>query len=108
MCWYEWRSPADSPVKIVRNQIGFLFINRRHRNCIKSAKTYPGADIGSDHNLKVRLKKIQQPTKTTRVDLDKLKNPESNTQLRLGINDKMCRLKHENDNPVFSHTKQAW
>ncbi|CAG4984092.1 unnamed protein product [Colias eurytheme] len=47
---YTWRSPADKTDKIVRNQIDYLLISKRHRNSIKSAKTYPGADIGSDHN----------------------------------------------------------
>ena len=25
-------------------------VNQQYRNCIKQARTYPGADIGSDHN----------------------------------------------------------
>ena len=41
-----WRSPGD----IYRNQIDFILINKRFRNAVKQARTYPGADVGSDHN----------------------------------------------------------
>ena len=57
-------------------------INQRFRNCIKLAKSLPGADINSDHNL-VKVKSESQtkkneedksqrttrprPTKTTRI-----------------------------------------
>ena len=28
----------------------YILVRKRHRNSIKQCKTYPGADIGSDHN----------------------------------------------------------
>ena len=43
---YTWRSQGD----ICRNQIDFILINKRFRNGVKQARTYPGADVGSDHN----------------------------------------------------------
>lgn len=61
---YTWRSPADKPGGIVRNQIDFILVNQRFRNSIISAKTYPGADVPSDHNalicvLRVKLRRSQ-------------------------------------------------
>ncbi|CAK1595298.1 unnamed protein product [Parnassius mnemosyne] len=47
---YTWSSPLHSLKKIVRNQIDYILINRRYRNSLTSVKTYPGADIGTDHN----------------------------------------------------------
>ena len=41
-----WKGPGD----ISRNQIDYIMINKRFRNCVKQARTYPGADINSDHN----------------------------------------------------------
>ena len=43
-------------------------INTRFRNSVKQAKTYPGADIGSDHNsvvatVKINLKKDKGESK---------------------------------------------
>ena len=29
--------------------IDYILVRKRFRNCIKQCKTYPGADIGSDH-----------------------------------------------------------
>ena len=43
---YTWKSPGD----ISRNQIDYIMINQRFKNCVKQARTYPGADINSDHN----------------------------------------------------------
>lgn len=34
----------------MRNQTDFVLIKQRHHNSNLSAKTYPGADIGSDHH----------------------------------------------------------
>ena len=28
-----------------------MLVNQRHRNAVRSRKTYPGADCNSDHNL---------------------------------------------------------
>ncbi|XP_030761955.1 craniofacial development protein 2-like [Sitophilus oryzae] len=58
---YTWRSPQDNGIRIVRNQIDFILINQRFRSSVKSAKTFPGADINSDHNpvvanIKLKLK----------------------------------------------------
>ena len=54
---YTWKSPGD----IRRNQIDFILIRERFKNCIKCVKIYPGADIDSDHNpvfaeLEIKLK----------------------------------------------------
>ena len=58
-CW-TWKSPGDQ----VRNQIDYTTICKRFRNAVTQAKSYPGADCGSDHipvifNLQVKLKKIK-------------------------------------------------
>lgn len=58
---YTWKSP--SPGNTVRNQIDYILINNRYKNSIIATKTYPGADINSDHNpviakLNVKMKKI--------------------------------------------------
>ena len=42
---YTWKSPGD----ICRNQIDYILIRNRYKNSVKQVKTYPGADIGSDH-----------------------------------------------------------
>ena len=51
----------------------------RWRNCIQSAKTRPGADWGSDHELLMakvilKLKKVGKTTIPFRYDLNKIPN----------------------------------
>ena len=44
---YTWTSPDGRH----RNQIDYFLCNQRWRSSIQSAKTRPGADYGSDHEL---------------------------------------------------------
>ena len=47
---YTWKSPGD----VRRNQIDYIMINQTFRKAIRQVKTYPGADINSDHNQYVK------------------------------------------------------
>ena len=72
---YTWKSPED----ISRNQIDYIMISQRFKNCVKQARTYPGADINSDHNLvtwkfKVKLKKIKRNQAQSQIDYNLLKD----------------------------------
>jgi len=61
---YTWTSPDGQH----RNQIDYILCSQRWRNSIQSAKTRPGADYGSYHELliaKFRLK-FKEVGKTTR------------------------------------------
>ena len=74
---YTWKKPGDTG----RYQIDFIMVRHRFRNQVLNCKTYPGADIDSDHNLlvmncRLKLKKLQKGRKVRRWNLDKLKDPE--------------------------------
>ena len=74
-----WHSPGGR----THNQIDFILVPKRLKSSNNMAKTrsYPGADIGSDHemvllNFKMKLKKNRDADKTTaRFNLEKLKDP---------------------------------
>ena len=58
-----------------RNQIDYILCSQRWRSSIQSAKTRPGADCGSDHELlitkfRLKLKKVGKTTRTFRYDLN--------------------------------------
>lgn len=87
---YTWKSPADKPGNIVRNQIDFILISERFRNSMTSVKTYPGADVPSDHNplvgqLKTKLKKTRPQRKSKKYDIEKLKNPEIQEKVKSAL-----------------------
>ena len=57
------------------NQIDYILCSRRWRSSIQSAKTRPGADCGSDHELligkfRLKLKKVGKTTRPLRYDLN--------------------------------------
>ena len=70
---YTWTSPAGQ----YRNQIDYIFCSQRWRSSIQSAKTRPGADCGSDHELliakfRLTLKKVEKTNKSFRYDLNQI------------------------------------
>ena len=70
---YTWTSPNGQN----RNQIDYILCSQRWRSSIQSAKTRPGADCGSDHELliakfRLKLKKVVKTTRPFRYDLNHL------------------------------------
>ena len=65
---YTWKSPGDISI----NQIDYIMFNERFRNCIKQAKTYPGADMNFDHNPVVV--KCDKNKRTARVEPSQRRN----------------------------------
>ena len=60
-----------------QNQIDYILCSQRLRNSIQSAKTRPGADCGSDHELlitkfRLKLKKAWKTTRPFRYDLNQI------------------------------------
>ncbi|CAG5122788.1 unnamed protein product [Candidula unifasciata] len=88
---FTWKSPGD----INRNQIDYVMIRDRFKNNIKKAKTYPGADINSDHNpvvIKIQIKLKNTGIRTQRsphIDISALKQPEISQQYLVGVKKKI-------------------
>ena len=69
----SWTSPDGQH----RNQIDYILCSQRWRSSIQSAKTRPGADCGSDHELliakfRLKLKKVGKTTRSFRYDLNQI------------------------------------
>src|SRR5574341_431791 len=70
---YTWTSPDGQH----RKQIDYILYSQRWRSSIQSAKTRPGTDCGSDHELliakfRLKLKKIGKTTRPFRYDLTQI------------------------------------
>ena len=66
---YTWTSPDGQH----QNQIDYILYSQRRKSSIQSAKTRPGADCGSDHELliaKFRLKLKKEGKTTTPFNYD--------------------------------------
>ena len=70
---YIWTSPDGQH----RNQIDYILCSQRWRSSIQSARTRPGADCGSDHELfiakfRLKSKKVGKTTRPFRHDLNQI------------------------------------
>ena len=70
---YTWTSPDGQ----YRNQTDYILCSQRWRSSIQSAKTRPGADCGSDHELliakfRLKLKRVGITTIPFRYDLNQI------------------------------------
>ncbi|XP_055259534.1 ubiquitin-conjugating enzyme E2 U isoform X1 [Moschus berezovskii] len=70
---YTWTSPDGHH----QNQTDYILCSQRWRSSIQSAKTRPGADCGSDHELliakfRLKLKKVGKTTRPFRYDLNQI------------------------------------
>ena len=68
---YTWTSPNGQ----YQNQIAYIICSQRWRSSIQSAKTRPGTDYDSDHELhiaksRLKLKKVEESTRPFRFDLN--------------------------------------
>ena len=60
-----------------RNQTDYILCSQRWRSSIQSAKTRPGVDCGSDHELliakfRLKVKKVGKTTRPFRYDLNQI------------------------------------
>lgn len=95
---YTWKAPGDSNNNIKRNQIDYILMDKRYRNGIKGVKTYPGADIGSDHNpvigtLEIRLKKVKR-NRILRPNFKLLQNTDTREKVAEVLNSQLNNAAH--------------
>uniref|UniRef100_A0A8D9E3Z3 Craniofacial development protein 2 n=1 Tax=Cacopsylla melanoneura TaxID=428564 RepID=A0A8D9E3Z3_9HEMI len=92
---YTWIRPGNTG----KFQIDYILIRRVHLKHVLQCKTYPGADINSDHNLlflKTRLdskRKIVKTSNRMRYDLTKLQDNEHKENYQKVVNNKIKSLK---------------
>ena len=70
---YKWTPPNGQH----QNQIDYILCSQRWRSSIQSAKTRPGADCGSDHELliakfRLKLKIVGKTTRPFQYDLNQI------------------------------------
>ena len=70
---YTWTLPDGQH----QNQINYILCSQRWRSSLQSAKTRPGADCGSDHELliakfRLKLKRVGITTRPFRYDLNQI------------------------------------
>ena len=93
---WTWHSPIGKH----HNQIDYILVKKRFPSGVNIHRTrsFPGADIGSDHDLvmmtfQVRLKMARKPNQPRlRFDLEKLRNPDVACTFQATIGGKFAPL----------------
>ena len=93
---WTWHSPGGK----YHNQIDYILVKRRFKSSIKTAKTrsFPGADVGSDHELVMMTLKLRLNTakKNSNIrdkfNLEKLKSPEVANAFRSKVDERLFPL----------------
>jgi endonuclease/exonuclease/phosphatase family metal-dependent hydrolase len=72
---WTWESPDQK----THNKIDFIMISNKWKNCVNNSRSFPSADVGSDHqlviaNIRLRFKAKPKPNYPKRYDIFKLKN----------------------------------
>lgn len=100
-----------SPNQTTRNQIDYIRLPKSFRKDVKSAKTYPGADVGSDHNpvvieMKLKFRKKIKPKSAKRIDIRKVtKNPDT----RRKVAGEMAKaLRDQEDDVDVTQPREKW
>ncbi|GFS24592.1 craniofacial development protein 2-like, partial [Elysia marginata] len=106
---YTWKSPGD----VRRNQIDYMLKSSRFKNSAINCRTYPGADIGSDHNpvIMQMTVKLQIPhskqTKTVKYCTKLLQLPEEAEKYAVLVKNKFeCLYVEEAD--ATTDIDQQW
>jgi hypothetical protein len=94
------RATWHAPNGIVRNQIDYILISKRVASGVitNKTRTFPGADIGSDHDLvmmsmKLKLKKQQKKSNCRiKFDVDKLRDTDILSEFQANIRGKFAPL----------------
>ena len=101
---WTWHSPGDQ----YHNQIDYIMVPKRFQSGVNTTRTrsFPGADIGSDHNLvlmtfRLRLRKINK-TKFSRprYNLEKLEDPAIKEEFQTRIGGRFAPLSDLDENSM--------
>ena len=94
---YTWKSPAD----INNKESDYILISQIFRQNIKICRTYPGDDIGSNHNPVVARMKVKLKSSDTKAacnqqhDIDSLKIDRIRQEYNITVQNKYQTLINE-------------
>ena len=93
---WTWEAPGGR----YRNMIDYILIEKKWRGFVTQSRSFPGADIGSDHQLvlcnisvKMKSEKKKKESKTIRYNTEILKSEEGKQKVRVVL-EKELESKH--------------
>ncbi|XP_072051496.1 craniofacial development protein 2-like [Amphiura filiformis] len=82
----------ESPDQRTHNKIDYIMISNKWKNCVQNARSYPSADIGSDHqlviaNIRMKFHTIKKAKYPKQYDIFRLKNSKTRRDYEIEIED---------------------
>ena len=104
---WTWESPDGS----TRNKIDYILIKHKWKSSVTSSRSFPSADVGSDHqlvlaNIKLKLKAKEKPKRPKKYDVNKLSTPETYNTYQVTIGGKFGPLLELPDTDI--ETDKLW
>jgi hypothetical protein len=98
---WTWESSNQK----THNKIDYIMINNKWKNCITNSRSFPSADVGSDHqlvlaDLHLRFKMKPKPNVPKRFDVFKLSNATVKQNYEIEIGGKFGPLLNDEDTDV--------
>ena len=56
---WTWESPDQK----THNKIDYIMVNNKYKQCVTNARSFPSADVGSDHQLVLANLRLKSKTK---------------------------------------------
>jgi hypothetical protein len=102
---WTWESPDQK----THNKIDYIMINNRWKNCVTNARSFPSADIGSDHqlviaNIRLKFKIKKRPNYPRQYDVFRLKNENLRQTYEIEIGGRFAPLLDQPD----TDTQTMW
>lgn len=105
---YTWRSPDGR----TKNQIDFILIKQRWKSSIKTSKTLPSADCGSDHQLlmcdfigKLKICRRRQIKRLPKLSADRVTAFNDNVMRK--IEPRLVELEREDPEAIWQALKES-
>ena len=105
----------ESPDQRTHNKIDYIIISNKWKRCVTNSRSFPSADVGSDHqlvmaNMKLKFKTKTKPNHPKRYEVFKLKNETTRRKYEIEIGGRFAPLLNDEEtdaNTLWEGIKSA-
>ena len=105
----------DSPDQRTHNKIYYIIVSNKWKRCVTNSRSFPSADVGSDHqlvmaNMKLKFKTKTKPNHPKRYEVFKLKNETTRRKYEIEIGGRFAPLLNDEEtdaNTLWEGIKSA-
>ena len=97
----------ESPDQRTHNKINYIIISNKWKRCVTNSRSFPSADVGSDHqlvmaNMKLKFKTKTNPNHPKRYEVFKLKNETTRRKYEIEIGGRLAPLLNDEETDAIT------